>query len=99
MNKESLEEQRERKQTDRVAAALGITANELESLDWSIQSFGSDDGLVHGHDIHFAKGSNPEILGRIKGLHDGSLGARRANRVTISWPWSVRRTDVDRGGG
>jgi hypothetical protein len=67
----ALEERQERQQAEAVASALGILVDELERLDWTIENHASDDGVLYGHNVYFANGSDPEILGRIPGLTDG----------------------------
>jgi len=51
-----------------VAAALGISVDELDELNWRIEDHNSDDGLVYGHNVYFDEGSDITILGRIAGL-------------------------------
>ncbi|MCW1994794.1 hypothetical protein [Bradyrhizobium diazoefficiens] len=69
--KRLLEEQQEQQQAEAVAAALGISIDELDELDWTLETHESDDGVLYGHNVYFAEGSDPEILSRIDGLVDG----------------------------
>jgi hypothetical protein len=69
--KDLLEERQERKQLEAIALELGISADDLAELDWTIEPHASADGLVYGHNIYFAEGSDPEILSQIKDLTDG----------------------------
>jgi len=71
MSKALLEDRQDREQVEAVALALGISAAELDELDWRIESHESDDGLLYGHNVYFGEGSDPEILKRIGGLMDG----------------------------
>jgi hypothetical protein len=71
MSNSQLEDRLEREHTEAVASALGISADELDELDWRIESHESDDGLLYGHNVYFGEGSDPEILKRIGGLVDG----------------------------
>jgi hypothetical protein len=71
MSNTQLGERQEREQAEAIAAALGITADELEGLDWTIDDHASDDGLVYGHNIYFGENSDPDVLARINGLIDG----------------------------
>ena len=72
MSNAQLEERQEHEQAAAVALALCISVADLDELDWTIDAHASDDGVIYGYNIHFARGSNPEILGRIRGLIDGS---------------------------
>jgi hypothetical protein len=71
MNDAMWEERQEREQVKAVASALGISADELDELDWRIETNESTDGLLYGHNVYFGEGSDPEILKRIDGLVDG----------------------------
>jgi hypothetical protein len=71
MSKALLEERQEREQAEAVASALGISTDELDELDWTIEAHESDDGLLYGYNIYFGEGSDPAILKRIDGLKDG----------------------------
>jgi hypothetical protein len=66
--KSLLEDRQEREHVEAVAAALGISVTDLEQLNWTIEDHASDDGLLYGHNVYFADGSDPAILNRIKGL-------------------------------
>ena len=70
MSNEILEEQQEQAQHARIAAALGISVDELDSLEWRLESHESDDGVFYGYNIHFGEGSDPTILSKIRGLID-----------------------------
>ena len=54
-----------------MAAALAISASDLEGLDWTIEPHASDDGVLYGYNVYFGEGCDPEILARIEGLTDG----------------------------
>jgi len=69
--KDLLDDRQEREQLEAVASELGISADELAELDWTIEPHTSADGLVYGNNVNFGENSNPDILVRIKGLMPG----------------------------
>ena len=71
MSSRQLEEQQERRFNAWVAEELGLSLDELEGLDWSIDESDGNDGAVYGHIITFDDGSDPDILAKIDGLQDG----------------------------
>ncbi|MCV0404579.1 MAG: hypothetical protein K5924_12865 [Chloroflexi bacterium] len=71
MSSRELEDRNERNQNEAVAMALGISANDLDQLDWRLEDHASDDGLLYGHNVYFGEGSDPEILAKIDGLTNG----------------------------
>lgn len=71
MNSRLLEEQQEREQAAALARALGISTDDLEDLNWTIEPHASDDGVLYGYNVYFGEGSDPEILSRVEGLVDG----------------------------
>jgi hypothetical protein len=71
MSSRELEDRNERNQHEAVAMALGISANDLDQLDWRLEDHASDDGLLYGHNVYFGEGSDPEILAKIDGLTNG----------------------------
>jgi hypothetical protein len=70
MSNRQLEERQEREYAAKVAAALGISVEDLDRLEWSIDESGSD-GAVHGYNVNFDEGSDPAILAKIEGLVHG----------------------------
>ncbi|MBV9882199.1 MAG: hypothetical protein JO276_04245 [Sphingomonadaceae bacterium] len=56
MSNRELEERAERQQTEAVARALGISVEDLEEQDWSIDEDVGNDGAVHGYVVTFADG-------------------------------------------
>ncbi len=54
----------------RLATELGITNEDLESLDWDVLENSSDDGLIYGFVLTFKKSCPPEVLKKIEGLSD-----------------------------
>ncbi len=71
MNKSLLEDRQDREQAEAVASALGISADELDQLDWRLEPHQSNDGLLYGHNVYFGKSSDAEILKRVRGLVNG----------------------------
>jgi hypothetical protein len=66
-----LQEQREREITEALAQALGLSAQDLDRVDYMVDPQRGSDGTVHGYIIYFGDGADPEILGRISGLVNG----------------------------
>ena len=62
MSNRQLEEQQERDQAEAVASALGISVDELDQLDWSIEPVTSDDGIVYGYDVSLGENAPDHIL-------------------------------------
>ncbi|RSO55917.1 hypothetical protein EA756_12275 [Acinetobacter lactucae] len=54
----------------RLAAELGITVEDLESLEWNTLGNISDDGLIYSFVLTFDESCPREILERIEGLSD-----------------------------
>ena len=71
MSSRKLEEQQEREQDLAVAAAISISVQELDELNYILEPCEDDDGLLYGYNVYFSEGSNQEILFRISGLNDG----------------------------
>lgn len=55
-----------------VADHLGITVEELDELDHTLEPYESDDGVLYGYNVYFGEGADPEILGKI--LHATDQG-------------------------
>jgi hypothetical protein len=53
-----------------LAEELGITDEELESLEWDTLENSSDEGLIYDFVLAFAETCPPEILDKIEGLTD-----------------------------
>ena len=68
MSNRQLEEKLEEESDKRIAAALGISIDDLNQLDFEISSNESDEGLVYEYIIHFQDSSPKEILEKIEGL-------------------------------
>lgn len=71
LSNRELEERREREITEALARALGLSAADLDQVDYSIDPHTGDDGTLYGYNIYFGDGANPAILGRIDGLVNG----------------------------
>lgn len=80
MSNRQLEERKEREQAEAVAQALGITVDELDELDWSIEEVVSDDGLVYGYDVSLGESAPDHILVKI--------GPRRLGHLARIGPFS-----------
>lgn len=84
--KEWMMEQREESADRSVAAALGITYDELMQLNWSMDTEESDDGLLYNYIVEIHDGPR-EILDKVIGLEGG-------NTVYLS-PWELDETDSE----
>jgi len=71
LSNRQLEEQREREITEALALALGLSAQDLDQLDYTVDPQTGSDGTLHGYNIYFGDGADPEILGRVRGLVNG----------------------------
>jgi hypothetical protein len=71
MSKDLLEERLEREHDEAVAAALGISNDDLDKLDWTIEAHASDEGVLYGYNIYFGETSDRDVLARIGGLNHG----------------------------
>lgn len=85
--KELYMEMREEERDKRLASTLGISFDELNCLQWDLNTNESEDGLVYGYILEFDKGSPKEILNKIEGLEDGC-------RVRIS-PWEFEDDEYE----
>jgi len=72
MGSRQLEDRQERELAEAVAVAIGISVDDLNRTKWDMSAHESDDGVLYGHNIEFAEGSDPEVLSRIPGLVNGS---------------------------
>jgi hypothetical protein len=69
--KEQWMEMQEELSNRRLASTLGISYEELDSLEWEIHEDRSNDGLLYNYRIEFYDDSDEEVLRRVKGLEDG----------------------------
>ena len=67
-----LEDRQERELIEWIASELGISVDELTRQDFDVDEMGGTDGAVDGYRVTFGEGADPEVLRKIKGLHDGS---------------------------
>jgi hypothetical protein len=66
-----LQEKRAREVTDNLARALGVSAEELDRVEYRIDPQRADDGTLQGFIIYFWDGATPEFLAKIDGLVNG----------------------------
>lgn len=66
-----LQRQREREITESLAQALGLSAQDLDRIDYIVDPQRDSDGTLQGYIIYFWDSVDPEILGRIRGLVNG----------------------------
>ncbi len=55
---------------NQLAGELGITVNELKSLEWEAQEIASKDDHIYGFILTFYENSSSEVLKKIEGLSD-----------------------------
>lgn len=65
MSNRQLEEQQERRHAEAAAAALGISIEELDLLEWRDEPNRSDEGVLYGHDVYFDEGSDEAVLAKL----------------------------------
>ncbi|HGN1707579.1 MULTISPECIES: hypothetical protein [Providencia] len=70
----------------RLAAELGITDEDLESLEWDTKENSSDDGLIYDFVLTFDKSCPSEILDMIQGLSDNLTIRVSANAFDNLYP-------------
>lgn len=85
MSSRQLEEIEEEELTLKVAGELGITSDELEELNWYIDSWESNDGQICSILIRFRDGSPKHILNKIEAMDD--------NNTVYLDPWVFDKPD------
>ncbi|WP_411132479.1 hypothetical protein AAFX34_09860 [Vibrio vulnificus] len=70
----------------RLAEELGITDEDLESLEWDTLENSSDDGLIYDFVLAFDESCPPEILEKIEGLSDDLTIRVSANAFDSPYP-------------
>lgn len=80
-------DQIETRRNVKLANSLGISEEELELLNYEIDSDESNDGFTFGYIVRFDEGNDPSIIRKIKGLTSGSY-------VTLS-PWDLNDPEED----
>ncbi len=73
MSNRQLEEQAEQHQNMAVAVALGISADDLDRLEWRIEDEISDDGALYGHNVYFEEGPDPGVLAKLSNRLTGAF--------------------------
>lgn len=69
--KEIAMEMQENRGNSRLASILGITQDELDQLDYEIETESGDDDAVYGYRVEFSPSSPKKILRKVKRLEDG----------------------------
>lgn len=72
MSSRQLEEIQGRELAEAVAAAIGISVDDLDQTEWELSSHESDDGILYGYNVEFGQGSDPDVLDCIPGLVNGT---------------------------
>ncbi|MCY7324394.1 MAG: hypothetical protein LH660_21985 [Phormidesmis sp. CAN_BIN36] len=71
MSNQQLEEMQEKWRDQKLAAALGISYDDLLELEWSLDPNEGHDGALHGYMVTFSEESPKKILNKIVGIRDG----------------------------
>jgi hypothetical protein len=72
MSSRQLEERQEAEFIAWVASEVGLTVDELTTLDFEVDEITGNDGTAYGHTVTFDEGSDPEILAKVRGLQGDS---------------------------
>ncbi|MYL97216.1 hypothetical protein GR702_05450 [Novosphingobium sp. FGD1] len=90
MSSPGFEERQEREFRAWIASEVGLSLDELESLDFDLDAQVGNDGVTYGHVVTFGDGADPELLAKISGLQDGRW-------VAIGFPPDEPEPDYDQG--
>ncbi|HET7576256.1 MAG TPA: hypothetical protein VFK19_06800 [Sphingomicrobium sp.] len=66
-----LQEKRAQEITENLARALGVSADELDQVEYLIVPQRDGDGTILGFIIYFWDGATPEFLAKVSGLVNG----------------------------
>ncbi|TWA90211.1 hypothetical protein [Bradyrhizobium stylosanthis] len=77
MSSRQLEEEYEREEAEAIAAALDLTPDELNEIEYVIHEIANDDGLVYGYGVEIKEGAPSYILDKLAEL------PKRGNLVLI----------------
>ncbi|UPT87090.1 hypothetical protein HAP41_0000043980 [Bradyrhizobium barranii subsp. apii] len=77
MNSRHLEDEYDREEAEAIAAALDLTHDELNEIEYVIHEIANDDGLVYGYGVEVKEGAPQHVLDKLARL------PRRGNLVLI----------------
>ncbi|MEY9748866.1 hypothetical protein ABIF65_008240 [Bradyrhizobium japonicum] len=77
MSSGQLDDEYDREEAEAIAAALDLTPDELNEIEYTINEIANDDGLVYAYGVEIKEGAPQHILDRLAGL------PRRGNLVLI----------------
>ncbi|WP_027556336.1 hypothetical protein [Bradyrhizobium sp. Cp5.3] len=77
MSSRQLEDEYDREEAEAIAAALDLTPDELNEIEYVIHEIANDDGLVYGYGVEIKEGAPQHILDKLARL------PRRGNLVLI----------------
>lgn len=77
MSSGQLDDECDREEAEAIAAALDLTPDELNEIEYTINEIANDDGLVYAYGVEIKEGAPQHILDRLAGL------PRRGNLVLI----------------
>ncbi|PPQ15398.1 hypothetical protein CV770_31660 [Bradyrhizobium sp. AC87j1] len=80
MSSKQLENEYDREEAEAIAAALDLTPDELNEIEYAIHEIANDDGLVYAYGVEVKKGAPQYILDKLAPL------PRRGNLVLIHLP-------------
>lgn len=72
MSNQQLEEKQQHESDLCLAKSLGISMDDLDSLNYKVSQNTSDDGCLYGYIVEFNEDSPKEILDKISGLENNS---------------------------
>jgi hypothetical protein len=70
MSSRQLEERQEREFHKWIASELGISVDDLNSEDWSLDEIDGNDGAVYGHRVTFSQDTASDFLVEVCGAAD-----------------------------
>ncbi|MCP3402847.1 MULTISPECIES: hypothetical protein [unclassified Bradyrhizobium] len=62
-----MQEQYDREEAEAIAAALDLTPDELNEIEYVIHEIANDDGLVYGYGVEIKQGAPQHILTSSRG--------------------------------
>ncbi|WP_338695274.1 hypothetical protein V5279_03935 [Bradyrhizobium sp. 26S5] len=68
MSSRELEDRYDREEAEAIAAALGLTPDELDEIEYSIHDIANDDGLVFDYGVEIKEGAPQYILDKLARL-------------------------------
>ncbi|KYK50353.1 hypothetical protein [Bradyrhizobium liaoningense] len=80
MSSRQFEDEHDREEAEAIAAALCLTPDELDKVEYTIHEIANDDGFVYAYGVEIKEGAPQYILDKLAPL------PRRGNLVLIHLP-------------